>query len=60
MKRLMIYGLCAIVSCAAFTGCKECKKCHTEMLGMKSAPQEYCGDDLKKAEQVPGMVCDKD
>ena len=41
-----------------FASCKNCKKCHTELLGVKSPAQEYCGDDLKKVEQTPGVVCE--
>lgn len=57
MKKFMIYGAFALVTLIGFSGCSDCKKCHAEALGINSPEQELCGDELKKAEQTPGMVC---
>jgi hypothetical protein len=43
-----------------YTACKpRCKNCHTEINGIKSPPQELCGEQLKQAEQTKGMVCEE-
>lgn len=61
MKRFIIYGLLAAAMVTSFSRCSDCKKCHAEAgLGgasIQTPEQELCGDDLKKAEKTPGMVC---
>lgn len=58
MKRFIFYGLFAVVTLVGFASCSDCKKCHAEVAGVKSQEQELCGDDLKKAKETPGMVCE--
>lgn len=40
---------------------EKCKVCRAEVTvgsaSVSTAGQELCGDDLKKAESTPGMVC---
>jgi hypothetical protein len=56
-KLKTIIMLIMIVS--VYSSCKpKCKYCHTEINGIKSPPQELCGEQLIQAEQTAGMVCE--
>lgn len=57
MKYVVMFCF-VVISAAGLVSCKNCKICHAEMLGVKSPPQEYCGDELKKIQQTPGVVCE--
>lgn len=59
MKKLTLQAVLCLSLIAAISGCgPKCAKCHAEVLGIKSPDQEYCGDDLKKVKEQPGVVCD--
>jgi len=57
MKKVILFSAFAIVSLVGFSGCNDCKTCHTELMGIKGPEQEVCGDELKTVEKTPGMVC---
>lgn len=58
MKRLFVLLAVCLALSAGFSSCKNCKQCHAEMLGVKSPPQEYCGEQLEQVRKVTGMVCE--
>ncbi len=53
-----IFFLLAVVFVLGMTSCKKCKTCYTEVMGIKSPEQKYCGDELKQIEKVPGITCE--
>ncbi|MBL7717978.1 MAG: hypothetical protein JNL72_04010 [Flavipsychrobacter sp.] len=58
MKKMIMSAMFAFIAIASFDSCKSCKKCHGEIMGVKSPAQEYCGDDLKRIQEQPGIVCE--
>jgi len=57
MKKIILFSAFALLSIVGFSSCSNCKKCHAEMLGVKGPEQEFCGEELKTAQNTAGMVC---
>lgn len=61
MKRLIILSVFSLLLSSSMISCTKCKKCHAEVgmggISVNSPEKEFCGDELKKAEETPGMVC---
>jgi len=58
MRNFVLYYCVACIAIAGFASCSNCGQCHTEVMGVKSPSQKLCGDDLKRAQQMPGMICE--
>ena len=58
MKRLFLLTLLGCTLLFLTSSCKRCKKCHSELMGVKSPAYEMCGDQLEQAEKTPTMVCE--
>ncbi|HTN45328.1 MAG TPA: hypothetical protein VL098_03210 [Flavipsychrobacter sp.] len=58
MKHLIKASLVALLTITAFGSCKNCAKCHADVMGIKGPEQEICGDQLEQAKKTPGMICE--
>ncbi len=58
MKKLL-YGTFILLLCVTgFASCEpDCKKCYTELMGVKTPEKEYCGEQLKQIEKTQSMIC---
>jgi hypothetical protein len=58
MKRNLLVFISLLLLSSLMSACgPECKKCSAEVLGLKGPERELCGEELKKAEQTPGVTC---
>lgn len=57
-KTMMLLVLISVLSASLLSCGPKCKKCSADIgMGIKSPEKELCGDELKEAEKLPGMVC---
>lgn len=57
MKQI-IGCMIAVIALTQLTACKNCAQCHSQIMGVSSPAQEYCGDELEKVKTLPTMVCE--
>lgn len=58
MKQAIIFCLLACIGISSFTSCNNCKECRASAMGVESPSQKLCGDDLKRAQENPGIICE--
>ena len=59
MKRVLLLVIAIFSFAFTFSSCgPKCKKCHMDLMGVKTPEQEMCGDQLEQAKKTTGMICE--